>query len=523
MKLDFDVYQKRFLELTKEGKFSRLGRNFKTSSHKYFYDTGTGKVFQISEALNDVLTKFIQTNSFDSIFELSLSEDELLASLKDLFNTVDEEHILQAEPVRELYGPQVYGLEEELSTQRTQLTLELTEKCNMRCKYCIYHEGKGGYREFGKNDMTFEVAKLAIDQFLTSSQKEQLYISFYGGEPLICFDMIKQCTEYCLKAYPDQNVCFTMTTNATLITEEIASYLASLPLTIITVSLDGPKDIHDSNRVFQNGIGSFEQTMKGLKYLVDAFGNRVTDCILFNSVITDYSQKALGEIQHFFDTCEWIPKNLVHTSSYVDTPDEEVEYQGVDGPRENLIRERIEQDELRYNPIESWGVKKFMDGNYDEAEIESLVKEGFIKDLLSIHLRYRSDKPGKIYGMNGCCVPGAKKIYVTTKGEYLICEKMGPSPHIGNVYDSIDIEKIKKYYVEHFRNGAVKYCKNCWAVNLCNICYTECFDEDDVNFSKRHRRCESHRITKENMLALYHEILENAPEKLEFLNDYKLT
>ena len=48
--------------------------------------------------------------------------------------------------------------------------------------------------------------------------------------------------------------------------------------------------------------------MKGLKYLVDAFGNRVTDCILFNSVITDYSQKALGEIQHFFDTCEWIPK-----------------------------------------------------------------------------------------------------------------------------------------------------------------------------------------------------------------------
>ena len=136
MKLDFDVYQKRFLELTKEGKFSRLGRNFKTSSHKYFYDTGTGKVFQISEALNDVLTKFIQTNSFDSIFELSLSEDELLASLKDLFNTVDEEHILQAEPVRELYGPQVYGLEEELSTQRTQLTLELTEKCNMRCKYC---------------------------------------------------------------------------------------------------------------------------------------------------------------------------------------------------------------------------------------------------------------------------------------------------------------------------------------------------------------------------------------------------
>lgn len=335
--------------------------------------------------------------------------------------------------------------------------------------------------------------------------------------------MVAIIGKHCLKVYPDQNICFTMTTNATLVTQEIASYLASLPRAIITVSLDGPKDIHDSNRVFQNGIGSFEKTMRGLKYLVDAFGNRVTESIIFNSVITDYSQKALRKIQHFFDTCEWIPKNLIHTSSYVDTPEEEVEYQGIDGPRENLIRERIKQDELRYNPIESWGVKRFMEGNYDETEIESLVKEGFIKDLLSIHLRYRADKPGKIYGMNGCCVPGAKKIYVTTKGEYLICEKMGPSPHIGNVYDGIDIERIKKYYVEHFRNEAVNYCKNCWAINLCNICYTECFDEDDVNFSKRHRRCESHRISKENILALYHEILENAPEKLEFLNDYKLT
>lgn len=183
MKLDFYAYQKRFLELIKEGKFSRLGRNFETSSYKYFYDTGTGKVFQISEALNDVLSKFIKTNSFDSIFELELSEDVMLYTLEELFNAVDEEHILQASPVQELYGPQVYELDDALSTQRTQLTLELTEKCNMRCKYCIYHEGNGGYREFGKNNMTFEVAKLAIDQFLTNSKKEQLYISFYGGEP----------------------------------------------------------------------------------------------------------------------------------------------------------------------------------------------------------------------------------------------------------------------------------------------------------------------------------------------------
>lgn len=522
MKEEFNVYRKKFALLTKNGKFSRLGRNFETSSHKYFYDTGTGKVFQIKEELNNVISALIRTNDFDSIFELSLEEDVLISTLEELFKTVDEENILQAPPVQTLYGPQVYELDEALSTQRTQIMLELTEKCNMRCKYCIYHSGNGGYREFGRNDMNFEVAKLALDQFLTDSKKEELFVSFYGGEPILCFDMIKQCTEYCLNTYPNKNIRFTMTTNATLVTEEIATYLASLPKAIITVSLDGPEEIHDRNRVFQNNAGSFEKTMKGLKYLVEAFGDRAKESIIINSVIADYSTSTLEKIQQFFDTHEWLPKDVIHTSSYVDTPDEEVEYEGVDGPRETSMRQYTKAAEMNYHPLGTWGVRKYMEGNGDEADIEGLARDGFIKDLISIHRRFRVDKPGTIYGMNGCCVPGARKIYVTTNGDYLVCEKMGPSPRIGNVYDGIDIERIKKYYVENFRNEAVNYCKNCWAINLCNICYTECFDEEDVNFKKRHKRCEAHRISKENILALYHEILEKSPEKLEFLNDYEL-
>lgn len=510
------------MELTKESQFSRLGRNFETSSHKYFYDTGTGKVFRISEKLNDVLTSLIRTNDFESIFELPLNEEDVISALEELFIAVDEENILQAPPVHELYGPQVYELDEEISTQRSQLMLEVTEKCNMRCKYCIYHTGNGGYREFGKSDMTFDVAKLALDQFLSSSKKDQVYVSFYGGEPLIRFDLIKQCIEYCLNTYPNKNIRFTMTTNATLLTHEIALYLASLPQTIITVSLDGPKDVHDKNRVFQNNEGSFEKTMEGLHYLVEAFGNRAKESIIINSVLADHSTKTLDKIQSFFNSHEWLPPEVIHTSSYVDTPDEEAEYEGVDGPREMSMREYIKQAEMNYNPLGTWGIKKYIEGSHDEAEIEGLAKDGLVKDLLSIQLRFRVDKPGKIYGMNGCCVPGAKKIYVTTKGDYLVCEKMGPSPRIGNVFDGIDVERIRKYYVENFRQEAVKYCKDCWAINLCNICYTECFDEDGVNFKKRHMRCEAHRVAKERTLSLYHEILEKFPEGLQFLNDYEL-
>ncbi len=523
MREEFNVYKQKFELLIKDGKFSRLGRNFETSSHKYFYDTGTGKVFEIEEDVNDIISIFIKTNNFDSIFELPLKENAILAALEDLFRTVDEQHILQAPPVLDLYGEQVYGLDEALRSGRSQIMLELTEECNMRCKYCIYHTGNGGYREFGKNVMTFDIAKRALDQFLPNSRKDELFVSFYGGEPLICFEMFKQCTEYCLKTYPDINIRFTMTTNATLMTEEIASYIASLPKAIITVSLDGPEDVHDKYRVFHNDTGTFKKAITGLKYLVNALGERAEESIIINSVIAEYDESTLTKIQSFFNSLDWLPKGVIHTSSYVNKADEEVEYEGVDGPRENAIRNYAKKSKIIYDPINAWGTKKFMEDNGNEMEIEDIARDGFIKDLISIHRRFQIDKPGTIYGMNGCCVPGARKIYVTAKGDYLVCEKMGPSPRIGNVYDGIDVERIKKYYVEHFREEAVKYCKDCWAINLCNVCYTECYDENDVNFKKRHKRCEAHRITKERILSAYHEILENSPDSLKFLNDYELS
>lgn len=522
MNVEFEDYRQKFNKLLVNGKFSRLGRTFDTETNKYFYDTGTGKVFQIEEHLYSIINSFIRTNDFNSIFELALDEEQLLTELKTLFETIEQQHILQAPPVHELYGPQVYELDEALARKRTQLMLELTEECNMRCKYCIYHAGNGGYREFGKEGMTFEIAKLALDRFLTDSEEKELYVSFYGGEPLLRYEMIKQCTRYCIENYPKKNIRFTMTTNGTLMTEEIASYIASLPNAIITVSLDGPEEIHDSNRVFYNNTGTFKKALAGLKLLVDAFGERAGQCLIINTVLVSVDSESLSKIQQFFDSIEWLPKEVIHTSSYVDTKDEEVDYQGVDGERENRIREYAKKEKMNYNPVATWGTKAFMEGHKDVMDIEGIARDGFVKDLLSIHRRFLVEKPGTVYGMNGCCVPGARKIYVTVKGDYLVCEKMGPSPRIGNVYDGIDVEQIKKYYVERFRKEAVKYCGECWAINLCNICYTECYDEDDINFNKRHKRCEAHRVSKEKILAAYHEILEKSPESLSFLDDYEL-
>ena len=77
-----------------------------------------------------------------------------------------------------------------------------------------------------------------------------------------------------------------------------------------------------------------------------------------------------------------------------------------------------------------------------------------IKDLAIIHKRLLSEKPVKNYGMNGCCVPGERRIYVTISGEFLLCEKVGNIPSIGNVNNGFYKERIRELYVDAFINEA---------------------------------------------------------------------
>jgi len=140
-------------------------------------------------------------------------------------------------------------------------------------------------------------------------------------------------------------------------------------------------------------------------------------------------------------------------------------------------------------------------------------------ELVQIHKRPLNEKPLQYYTLNGCCVPGGRRVYVTAYGNFLPCEKVGTSPFIGNVDKGIDIDAIKKHYVNDFMNEAVKYCNNCWAVNMCGSCYVNCYDKNGIHFSYRHNSCRYARYSLEKNLIWYHEILEHEPESLNYLND----
>jgi len=149
----------------------------------------------------------------------------------------------------------------------TNFTFEVTQKCNLRCKYCIYGGFYPNQRSHSNKEINFETARNAIDyifDLVKKNYRQEIIIGFYGGEPLLNFKTVKKIVKYATEIFTNRAVRFTMTTNGTLLSNEIINYIIRNNFRIL-VSLDGPKKIHDSKRIFKNGKGSYEIIINNLK------------------------------------------------------------------------------------------------------------------------------------------------------------------------------------------------------------------------------------------------------------------
>lgn len=163
----------------------------------------------------------------------------------------------------------------------TALVLEPTIRCNLRCKYCFV----GEYDEdISKTDLSMQDIKMGVNtlfagvrnpmdmvEFMVNTctpaiNNGNMNLGFFGGEPLMRFDLMQQAVSY-MEGLADarkKRCTYSVTTNATLVTEKIAKFLSEHNFSSI-VSLDGPQEIHDALRVDAQGKGTFERTMRGLE------------------------------------------------------------------------------------------------------------------------------------------------------------------------------------------------------------------------------------------------------------------
>lgn len=147
-----------------------------------------------------------------------------------------------------------------------KFTIFITEKCNLRCKYC-YESGLDRSR-----DMDINVANKTIDFILRKIKSESLdrplYIVLHGGEPLVNFEMVKHIHKELSDKVNGREIIYDMTTNGTILDSDKIDFICK-NIDNISVSIDGTRVSHDRNRVFVNGGGSYDIAIKNAKKLLD--------------------------------------------------------------------------------------------------------------------------------------------------------------------------------------------------------------------------------------------------------------
>ncbi len=194
--------------------------------------------------------------------ELAACYDEITA-LKDAGKLFSED----------AFQPMAGELKRKTAGVVKALCLHVAHTCNLNCSYCFASQGKyRGERAL----MSFEVGKQALDFLMDhSGSRRNLEVDFFGGEPLMNFEVVKQLVAYARSVEKERgkNFRFTLTTNGMLIDDDVIGF-ANRECANVVLSLDGRKEVHDRFRVDYAGRGSWERIVPKFQRLVEARGGK---------------------------------------------------------------------------------------------------------------------------------------------------------------------------------------------------------------------------------------------------------
>ena len=251
----------------------RLGEfhSFEAGGRRFVY-LPSGAVFEIDEATQSLLDRAIDGN-------ILADDEELIGELHHarILVTADDRPELPQKP------PADFPLQ--------TLVLNLTNQCNLSCQYCYeFGADKVATPEGKPKFMDLETAKTSVDFLLAQSQGHRgIHITFFGGETLMNFPLLKDVVAYAntQAAAQGRSIDFSLTTNATLLTPAIIQFLSDNRIGV-TVSMDGPPDLHDKLRVFANGRGSYDIIEPRVRALLENHRTRpITARVTLTSGVTD--------------------------------------------------------------------------------------------------------------------------------------------------------------------------------------------------------------------------------------------
>lgn len=247
---------------------------YKLNGYNIVLDSASGSVHLVDDIAYDLIEKFISTPKNELVDEIAHkypSENKSeIALCYDEIEALKASGSLFAEDNFEPLAPK---LKERSAGIVKALCLHIAHSCNLNCSYCFASQGKyHGERAL----MSYEVGKQALDFLVAhSGTRRNLEVDFFGGEPLINFDVVKRLVAYArsIEKEHNKNFRFTLTTNGMLIDDDVIEF-ANKEMSNVVLSLDGRKEVHDRFRVDYAGNGSYDKIVPLFQKLVKARDNK---------------------------------------------------------------------------------------------------------------------------------------------------------------------------------------------------------------------------------------------------------
>lgn len=250
---------------------------YKLNGFNIVLDTCSGAVHVVDEVAYDMIALYPKKDEAEIVAELmekygsreDVTEEELHLCYGDIKGLVEAKKLY----TEDTFEPMAGTFKERSGNVVKALCLHVAHTCNLNCSYCFASQGKyHGERAL----MSFEVGKRALDFLIENSgSRRNLEVDFFGGEPLMNWDVVKELVKYArsVEKEHNKNFRFTLTTNGMLIDDDVIEF-ANKEMSNVVLSLDGRKEIHDLTRVDYAGNGSYEKIVPKFQKMVESRGGK---------------------------------------------------------------------------------------------------------------------------------------------------------------------------------------------------------------------------------------------------------
>lgn len=391
----------------------------------FLVDVESGSIYEIDGLTEKLINRKISPDSYPEGEFLCYSEQDIADAQREIDELTRQGLLFSPEGE---HKPAVY------SGIIKSMCLNVSHLCNLRCEYCF---ADGGTYNGAAENMSFDVALKAIDMIVSkSANRHNLEVDFFGGEPLLNFDVVKKTVEYArsIEKAHNKNFRFTITTNAMLLNDEIIDFFNKEMYNVV-VSIDGRRSVHDCVRKTASGKGSFDTAIKNALRFKQLRKGQYYIRGTYTALNKDFSKDVLFLNDLGFDQLSIEPVVLPENN------------------RLAIKKEDIEQLKAEYDKLA-------------EAYVERRKGEkwfNFFHFMLDIY-----NGPCESKRLVGCGA-GNDYVAVAPNGNIYPCHQFdGEKDYvIGNVLDGSFNTEIPKFFAE---NNLLKKdkCRNCWAKYYCS-------------------------------------------------------